>query len=197
MTVAGPPRWSDAGERAAFLFGFLRHPVQVGSVIASSARLERRLVRNAGAAEARFVLELGPGTGGTTRALLRAMGRDARLLAIEIDPRFHARLRRRIRDRRLIAHLGRAEDIEPILAAHALPAPDAVVSGIPFSTMPTEAARGIAAAIARVLAPQGRFVAYQVRDHVARYASPHLGPPAREREWLNIPPVHVFTWRRP
>lgn len=196
VAVAGTTWLSGAGERAAFLLGFLRHPAQVGSVIPSSARLERRLVRNAGVADARLVVELGPGTGGTTRALLRAMRRDARLLAIEIDHRFHAHLSRSIRDPRLIAHRGRAEDIEQILAGYGLPAPDALVSGIPFSTMPAEVAQGIAATVARALAPQGRFVAYQVRDHVAGYATPFLGPPVREWEWINIPPVRVFTWRR-
>ena len=83
-----------------------------------------------------------------------------------------------------------------VLAAHRLPAPDAVISGIPFSTMPPEVADRIAAAIARVLAPGGRFVAYQVRAHVARYTTPYLGAPQQQWEWINLPPVRVFTWAR-
>ncbi len=180
----------------AFLKGFLQHPDQVGSVIPSSSRLEQRLVRSAALADARCVVELGPGTGGTTRAFLRALPATARLLAIELNPMFHARLGAQLRDPRFSVQLGSAEQIAEFLAAHRLPAPDAVISGIPFSTMPADVADRIAAAIARVLTPGGRFVAYQVRAHVADYTRPHLGEPAKAWEWINIPPVRVFTWRK-
>ena len=92
----GPPArpW---GERLAFLRGFLRHPAEVGSVIPSSRWLEQRLVRAARPGQARVVVELGPGTGGTTRALLRALAPGARLLAIELSADFATRLPARAR----------------------------------------------------------------------------------------------------
>lgn len=183
-------------ERMAFLRGFVAHPEQVGSVIPSSHALERRLVRSARLLRARCVVELGPGTGGTTRAFLRAMPAMAHLLAIELSDEFAARLRASIRDPRLAVVQGSAEFIDRFLTDHGLPAPDAVISGIPFSTMPREVADRIAAEIARVLAPGGRFVAYQVRPHVADYASPYLGQARRQWELINIPPVRVFTWTR-
>jgi len=91
---------------------------------------------------------------------------------------------------------GSAEFIDGFLGEHGLPAPDAVISGIPFSTMPRAVADRIAAAIAGALAPSGRFVAYQVRPHVADYTTPYLGRPRRQWELINIPPVRVFTWTR-
>lgn len=181
----------------AFLKGFLQHPDQVGSVIPSSARLEQRLVRAARVSEARCVVELGPGTGGTTRAFLRALPAGGQLLAIELSAMFHARISAQIRDPRFIAQLGSAEQIAEFLAARRLPAPDAIVSGIPFSTMPVDVADRIARAIHAVLAPGGRFVAYQVRAHVAGYATPYLGEPRKAWEFINIPPVRVFTWTKP
>lgn len=186
-----------ARDSLAFLRGFLQHPDQVGSVIPSSAFLESRLVRCARLHTARCIVELGPGTGGTTRALLRALPANAQLLAVELSPAFHARISSGIRDPRLMTQLGSAEQIEEFLAARRLPAPDAVISGIPFSTMPADVADRVAAAVAKVLAPGGRFVAYQVRANVARYATPYLGKPAKQWEWLNVPPVRVFTWQRP
>ncbi len=196
-TVAGAGTASGLGDRLAFLRGFVRDPAGVGSVVPSSHRLEQRLVRNARIAEARTVVELGPGTGGTTRAFLRAMGPQSRLVAIELDPQFHARLADTVRDPRLFAECGSAERIAAFLAARRLPAPDAIVSGIPFSTMPQDVGERIAAAVADVLAPGGRFVAYQVRPRVAGFASPHLGTPRFEWEWWNIPPMRVFTWVKP
>ncbi|GMV44891.1 MAG: methyltransferase [Pseudomonadota bacterium] len=181
----------------AFLRGFLAQPQAVASVVPSSAFLEQRVVSAAALSHARCVVELGPGTGGTTRALLRALPPQARLLAIELNPAFCARLRRRIADPRLAVQEGSAE----VLAAHLehwkLPAPDAVVSGIPFSTMSAEAAQRIAAAIAASLAPGGRFVAYQLRPHVAAYIAPHLGAPHTAWEWRNLPPMRVFRWVKP
>lgn len=191
--VTGP---SLLRERIDFLRGFIAHPDQVGSVIPSSHVLEQRLVRMARLKQARCVVELGPGTGGTTRAFLRALPQTADLLAIELNEDFATRLRTSIRDPRLRVAHGSAELIERFLAEYGLPAPDAVISGIPFSTMPREVADRIAAGIARVLTPGGRFVAYQFRAHVANYATPYLGTPHRAWEWINIPPVRLFTWTR-
>ncbi|MDW8467636.1 MAG: hypothetical protein RML56_00180 [Burkholderiales bacterium] len=66
---------------------------------------------------------------------------QARLLSVEIDPRLHGLLRR-IQDPRLIAHLGSAEDLAAILAAHRLGQADAVISGIPFSRSGAAAPNG-------------------------------------------------------
>ncbi|MEO8655571.1 MAG: methyltransferase domain-containing protein [Ramlibacter sp.] len=186
---AGPLR-----ESFQFLRGFARNPAQVGSVVPSSRYLEQRLVREARIAEARTVIELGPGTGGTTAAFLRAMPAAARLLAIELDTEFHRHLCGSLADPRLILELGSAERLAHFLAAHHLPAPDAIVSGIPFSTMPPEVSDRIARAIAQVLRPGGRFVAYQVRAHVSGFVSPYLGEPDKQWEVVNVPPVRVFTW---
>ena len=144
--------------------------------------------------DAHTVVELGPGTGGTTRALLAAMSPGAGLLGIELDADFYNGLRETIHDPRLILKQDSAERLADLLQAHGLEAPDAIVSGIPFSTMPPEVSQRIAASIARVLRPGGRFVAYQVRAHVADFVSPHLGRPRKEWEMMNVPPVRVFTW---
>lgn len=177
-----------------FLRGFVRNPAQVGSVVPSSRWLEQRLVRQAGIRQARTVVELGPGTGGTTAAMLQALPGGGRLLAIELDPEFHQHLRASLSDPRLLLELGSAERIADYLAAHRLPAPDAIVSGIPFSTMPPEVSDRVAAAVAQVLRPGGRFVAYQVRAHVAGFVTPYLGEPDKQWEMVNVPPVRVFTW---
>lgn len=184
-------------DAAAFLRGFLAHPDQVGSVIPSSRTLEQRLVRSARANQARTIVELGPGTGGTTRALLAAAPTNARFMAIELSRVFCARLQIELRDHRLAVECASAEHLRELLDSHGMTAPDAIVSGIPFSTMPTDVADRIAAVIAEVLPPGGRFVAYQVRAHVAQYLQPYLGNPAMNWELFNVPPVRVFTWTKP
>ena len=72
--------------KLAFLRGFLQHPDLVGSVIPSSRFLTKRLASVITLTKARTVVELGPGIGNTTRALLDALPRASRLVAIEINP---------------------------------------------------------------------------------------------------------------
>jgi phosphatidylethanolamine/phosphatidyl-N-methylethanolamine N-methyltransferase len=180
-----------------FLRGFARNPSQVGSVVPSSRYLEQRLVREARLGAARTAVELGPGTGGTTAAFLQAMPPNGRLLAVELDDEFHDYMRASLDDPRLVLECGSAERLAEFLDKHRLPAPDAIISGIPFSTMPPEVSDRIAAAIAQVLRPGGRFVAYQVRAHVASFVAPYLGEPDTQWEVVNVPPVRVFTWVKP
>lgn len=185
------------GDGLAFMRGFLARPLEVASAVPSSPFLEACVVKAAELAHARCVVEFGPGTGGTTRALLRAMTPQARLLAVELNPGFCCRLRRHIVDPRLAVQVGSAEALLAHLERWGLPPPDAVVSGIPFSTLPVEAAQRIATAVDASLAPGGRVVAYQVRTHVARYLTPHLGAPHAAWEWRNVPPMRVFRWIKP
>jgi phosphatidylethanolamine/phosphatidyl-N-methylethanolamine N-methyltransferase len=194
--AARPHRTRPAEHRVAFLHDFLRRPREVGSVIPSSRFLERRIVRAADLAEARSVVELGPGTGGTSRALLSAMRADARLLVIEINPRFVELIARSLSDPRLVVQRGDASQLGAILRAHALPAPEVVVSGIPFSTMPREAGLRVLRAVHEALAPGGRLVAYQMRDRVEALGRQVLGKPRVQVELLNVPPMRVYCWRK-
>jgi phosphatidylethanolamine/phosphatidyl-N-methylethanolamine N-methyltransferase len=186
---------SSKAERIAFLRGFLKHPQQVGSIIPSSQFLERRIARLAGVGNARVVVELGPGTGGTTRALLKSMRERARLLCLELNPQFHD-IVRRIDDPRLIVHHGSAEELAAVMERHGLEDADAIVSGIPFSTMPPSVAGRILDGIYAVLVPGGRFVAYQVRGHVEVLSRPYFGPAQVNVELLNIPPVRIYRWEK-
>lgn len=188
---------SRLADAAAFLRGFLAHPFEVASVVPSLVFLENRVVQAADLAQARCVVELGPGTGGSTRALLRALAPQARLLAIEVNPGFSRRLRRLIDDPRLAVHAGSAESLADALHRRGLPPADVVVSGIPFSTLPRDSAERIAAAIHANLAPGGRVVAYQWRPQVAGYLAPHFGPPRMAWEWRSLPPMRVFVWVKP
>lgn len=184
---------TNGNGRLEFFLEFIRHPLQIGSVIPSSRYLERRILDAAGVESARTVVELGPGTGGTTRSILDAMPAGARLLSIEINPHFHDMVSE-IDDRRLIAHHGSACDLDDILAQHDLPAPDAVISGIPFSTLSRELGQALVGAIPSVLAPGGCFVAYQARDNVARLCDPVMARAHTVTEFRNIPPMRVYKW---
>lgn len=184
---------SKRNGRLVFIQEFLKHPLQIGSIIPSSRFLERRIVEAVGAASVNVIVELGPGTGGVTRAILRAMPQHARLLSIEINPHFNT-LVSKINDNRLIAHLGSASELREIISVYGLDRPSAIVSGIPFSTMSQSIGSQILKTATSLLEPNGRFVAYQVRNHVATLCRPFLGPEQASTELLNIPPMRVYQW---
>lgn len=182
-------------DRMTFLQGFLKRPLEVGSIVPSSRFLERRITRAAGVSDAQLVVELGPGTGGTTRALLRAMKPTARLLTIEVNPAF-VKVLSFTSDPRLIVHRGSAADLPAVLEEHRLPAPDTVLSGIPFSTMPKTIGRDILRAVHDALEPGGVFVAYQVRDRVEGFGREVFGRASVQTELLNVPPMRVYRWEK-
>ena len=189
------PLHAPMDDRFALFQEFLKRPLQIGSVISSSRFLECRVVETAGISSAKTIVELGPGTGGTTRAILQAMAQRSKLLSIEINPHLHT-LVSRIEDDRLIAHLGNAKGLKGILSMYELGAPEVLISGIPFSTMSLGSGSQILEAISSVLAPGGRFVAYQLRKRVACLCQPILGPGEMEVELFNIPPQRVYRWEK-
>jgi phosphatidylethanolamine/phosphatidyl-N-methylethanolamine N-methyltransferase len=181
--------------RLAFFAGFLRNPQEVGSVIPSSRFLEQKIMSSARLSRSQLVVELGPGTGGTTRAILSQLPMTAKLLTIDMSPKFIGLLNG-IADPRLINHLGSAEDLGQILKDRKLGSPDVVISGIPFSTMPTPVGRNVVKAIRDVLTDGGRFVAYQFRGEVANITRPVMGEPDSVMEWRNVPPMRVYRWHK-
>jgi phospholipid N-methyltransferase len=187
---------SSARRPLTFLKGFLKNPKEVGSVIPSSRDLIRRIMRQARIPETRVVVELGPGTGVVTKPILAASGRDAKLVAMEINPLYLASLRADIADPRLSVYGGPAVEIRKALAMVGESEADLAISGIPFSTMPR--AEGIATieAIKDTLRPGGRFVAYQFRGEVKRLGDPILGPSRTFGGFWNIPPMRIYVWEK-
>ena len=189
--VHGKAEPGKAG-RLHFLAGFLRRPDKVGTFIPSSRIMVRRILDVGEVESARRIVELGPGTGAVTREILRRMPAQAKLVALETDPNFVTFLRQAHPDPRFeVQHCG-AHEIGSTLSDV-----DLVVSGIPFSCIEPDEARQTLSAIRQVLRPGGLFVAYQLRDHVARFAEPLFGPTRPVIEWRNIPPLRVFVWKQP
>nr|VFK04315.1 MAG: Phospholipid N-methyltransferase [Candidatus Kentron sp. H]VFK04462.1 MAG: Phospholipid N-methyltransferase [Candidatus Kentron sp. H]VFK07538.1 MAG: Phospholipid N-methyltransferase [Candidatus Kentron sp. H] len=187
----------SANNGRAFFREFLKQPLQIGSIVPSSRYLERRIIDAAAVAFAKTIVELGSGTGGITRAILRAMPADAVLLSIEINARFH-HIVQQIRDDRLISHLGNAYDLQEILLSYDLPAPQVIISSIPFSSIHNHHGARVCEVVTRLLTPGGHFVAfaYQFNSRVVTLCRPLLGKEKKVLELLNIPPARVYRWQK-
>lgn len=171
---------------------FLRHPMLTGAIAASSPRLAETMTTGLGLERASRVAELGPGTGVFTEAVLALLRPEARLTAVEINPRFAAALRDRFPQVDVVT--GSAEHLEASDV-------DVVVSGLPWTAMTADRQQHILDAVTAVLAPNGRFTTFA-------YAHAAWTPPARrfaaslrsrfavvERTsvvWGNLPPAFVY-----
>ena len=186
---APSPRWQ-------FLRGFLKHPVMVGSIIPSSRTLIERMLAPVDWETTKLFVEYGPGVGTFTRPILEKMGEDATLIAIDTNADFIRYLRESIPDKRLVAVVGSAADVESIVKEHGFKSADYVVSGIPFSTLPPGVGAAIGKATAKVLRPGGAFLVYQFSANVFDFIEPWFHRIDRGFEWINVPPAKLFwAWK--
>lgn len=178
-----------------FLKQFIRHPRMVGSVIPTSDIAIQALLDPVDWTAVRCVVEYGPGTGVFTRKILEKLGPDACLIAIDTNPAFIQHLRADVPDRRLVCVEGSAADVETILSANGFEAADYIVSGLPFSTVPSGVADDIAAATSRAIRPGGMFLVYQYSRFVLSRLERNFGDVEQAIVWRCVPPARLF-WAR-
>lgn len=178
--------------RLLFAREFLKHPILLGSALPSSRFLVQRLLRQVEWSRTRVLVEYGPGVGTFTREILNHLRPDAKLVAIEMSQDFVKYLRREHRDPRLVVVHGSAADVRQILWNLHLGHADAIISGIPFSTLSQQERERILVESKRALRPRGRFLVYQFTSAVRRDLERIFGPTERDREPLNILPATIF-----
>lgn len=174
---------------------WIKRPTVVATICPSSPFLTDNLANRDCIREASTIVELGPGSGGTTVALLKQMRPDSRLLAIDKMPAFREALDE-IVDPRFTSEIGDAADLLETLKDHALGRPDVIVSGIPFSALTPSVAKLIVQSVHEALRPGGTFIAYQLRSDIEEFARPLFGTASSELIAMNLPPLRVFTWQK-
>ena len=197
-TSEGSPMSHDhrtpRGSGSAWLFAlnFFRHPKMLGSIVPSSRFLIRQLLEPVDWGQARVIVEYGPGVGVITTEVLRRMGPDTMLIAIETNPDFVSYLRDSIKDERLHVVEGSAESVDEILRRYGQSNASYVISGIPFSTIPAPVRERILLKTCEVLKPGGSFLVYQFSSRVLQDLQRIFRYVRRKFEPLNVLPAHLF-----
>ena len=184
----------DIQERIRFFRSFLAHPRQVGAVLPTSRWAVRDMLDMANFAEARYVAELGAGTGVYTGEILKRLRADADFLAFEIDPNLVATLRERFDDPRIRIINDSAENIENYLNGAKV---DIIVSAIPFTSLPEDAKESVFRAAARALDPEGVMVQIQYSTMLQRDLTRRFASVRRRLSPLNVPPAFLYACRVP
>lgn len=175
---------------------WLREPAATAAIGPSGRRLAALMTAGL-RADGGPVLELGPGTGAFTRAVLARGLSESQLCLVEREPAFAERLRRQHpqalllqMDARGLRHLPGWGDLQA----------QAVLSGLPLLTMGLRAQLAIVGAALRALQPGGALLqfTYQLHCPVAPAVLQRLGLRAERLggTWLNLPPASVYAIHR-
>ena len=192
VATFGEPLRRGVANPAMFFRRWLANPLQMGSVVPSSAALCQRIVKHTTRAADEAVLELGAGTGVVSRALLAGGVPPERLIVVEIVPEMADHLRSVLPGVQVLE--GDARDLPTLLPHHWHGRIGSVVCGIPLVLLPLAEQRRFIAAIEEV-APGRGFLQYSYcvtsplpwRKHALT---------ARREAWtpLNFPPASVWRY---
>ena len=182
-------------EIALFLRRWLANPLRMGAIAPSAPALARRMARETLVREGEVVVELGPGTGAVTSALLDAGIAEDRLVLIERDRHLHDYLVRRFPAATVIR--GDARRITRILPARFHGRVSTVVSSLPLVGLPRPVRDAIVTGAFAVLAPEGRFVQYTY-GLFSPVPRKELGIEGRKVAFagINLPPASVWRYTR-
>lgn len=175
----------------SYVSAFLRDKA-VASVAPSTKFVVKRVLKALDLGGAKVVVEFGPAEGVMTRQILDLLGPDAVVIAIERNENFVSAVRR-IKDKRLRVVHGDVQDVARIVQDNGFSSVDRVVSGIPFSFFDPAGRHRLLAAISGMLAPKGRFIAYQFTTHLIPLLKQYFSKVDHEFEIRNLPPHFVFT----
>lgn len=178
-----------------FIRSWVEKPLTVGAVTPSGKALARTMARYIDPALPGPVIELGPGTGPVTEALVAQGIAPSRLVLVEFNPEFCRLLRKRYPEATVVR--GDAYTLRRTLEGTLQEPAAAVVSGLPLMTKPLKTRIRLIYDAFRAMSPGAPFVQFT-------YA---MAPPipteltgvkteASERIWLNVPPARVWVYRK-
>jgi len=178
-----------------FFRTWFEKPLRVGAVTPSSKALARTMAAYIDPAAPGPIIELGPGTGPITEALV-AQGIDTgRLVLVEFDTTFCRLLRARYPSATVVQ--GDAYGLKRILGNFLREPAAAVVSGLPLFTKPLRVRLRLLFEAFGLMLPGAPFVQF---TYNALAPMPtrldRVRVEASERVWMNIPPARVWVYRR-
>jgi phosphatidylethanolamine/phosphatidyl-N-methylethanolamine N-methyltransferase len=182
-------------DEVRFIRSWLEKPLAIGAVTPSGRVLAKAMARYVNPDIPGPVVELGPGTGPVTEALIEQGVAEERLVLVEFNPTFCQLLHTRFPKANVVQ--GDAYGMLRRLG-HAMTAPAAaIVSGLPLFTKPLRTRARLlrdAYGILRTGAPFVQFTYAVVPPIPKMLAGGRVE--ASDRIWLNLPPARVWVYRK-
>jgi phosphatidylethanolamine/phosphatidyl-N-methylethanolamine N-methyltransferase len=182
-------------DEVRFLRSWIEKPLHMGAVMPSGKLLARTMAQYVDIDSDGPVVELGPGTGAITSALIEHGVDQKRLVLVEYNPGFCALLRDRYPQAKVVQ--GDAYTLRDSLRNVLQVPASAVVSGLPLVTKPMLTRLKLIRDAFLALAPGAPFVqfTYSVVPPIPK-SLPGVSTEASERIWMNLPPARVWVYRK-
>jgi phosphatidylethanolamine/phosphatidyl-N-methylethanolamine N-methyltransferase len=192
VRVAKKPLRLD--DEVQFIRSWIEKPLSTGAVMPSSKALARSMARYVDPASTGPVIELGPGTGPVTEALVQQGIDPARLILVEFNPDFCRLLRTRYPAATVVQ--GDAYRLRRLLETYVKAPAAAIVSGLPLVTKPVRTRLRLISDAMALLAPGAPFVqfTYAMVTPIPKALS-GITAQASELIWMNVPPARVWVYR--
>lgn len=181
-------------DRLHFFRAFAANPRAVGAVLPTSRSAVRDMLDMADVAGADLVVELGAGTGVSTKELLARLRPDARLLAFEIDQNLAELLRERYDDPRLEVVCDSAEHVQVHLGGKRA---DIVVSALPYTSFPADLRRRVLDVLPALLSDRGTVLVIQYSPAMLRELGRRFATVRQRISPRNVPPAFLFACSDP
>jgi phosphatidylethanolamine/phosphatidyl-N-methylethanolamine N-methyltransferase len=183
-------------DEVRFIRSWLEKPLSIGAVTPSGRFLARTMARYVDINSPGPVIELGPGTGPVTEALVERGVDPARLVLVEFNPVFCRLLRSRYPEATVVQ--GDAYSLKRLLESLLKEPAAAVVSGLPLLTKPIKTRLRLineAFALLHREAPFIQFTYSMTTPPIPKGLS-GVKTEASERIWMNLPPARVWIYRK-
>ena len=177
-----------------FIRSWIEKPLSTGAVMPSSRVLARAMARYVDPHSQGPVIELGPGTGPVTEALVRRGVDSRRLILVEFNPDFCRLLRTRYPAATVVQ--GDAYRLRRLLENYVDGPAAAVVSGLPLVTKPLRTRVRLISDAMTLLATGAPFVqfTYAMLPPIPKELS-GVRAESSELIWMNLPPARVWVYR--
>ena len=195
LPQAGVRRDTDLEDEARFLKSWFENPLKTGAVAPSGKALASRMASMVDPIIPGPVVELGPGTGPVTQALLARGVPPERLFVVEFSKDFAKLLRSRFPGVTVIE--GDAYDLHGSLDGKLNGPISAIVSSLPMLTRPERQRLQLLRTAFDMMLPGSPFVQFTYMNASPVPLVGGFDAGVSRRIWKNLPPARVWTYRRP
>ncbi|MBI2656338.1 methyltransferase [Candidatus Woesearchaeota archaeon] len=174
------------------LISFFKKPKETGAITISSKYLTNEIIKNIDFKNSRNIIELGPGLGTFTKAILKKANPDAKVVCFEINNKFCNYINKNCADEKLIVINAGAGNIRKKLNKLSIKKVDCIVSGLPFRNFSKAKKEKILAEVKNTLNGNGRFVFFQYTKDISTMLGFYFSKVKKSFVPLNIPPCFVY-----
>jgi phosphatidylethanolamine/phosphatidyl-N-methylethanolamine N-methyltransferase len=185
----------DLEDEARFLKSWIENPLKTGAVAPSGKLLAQRMAAIVDPMAPGPVVELGPGTGPVTQALLQRGVPPENLYLVEYSKDFATLLRQKFPGVTVIQ--GDAYGLEHTLSGIVSEPIAAIVSSLPLLTRPESQRSRLLKAAFRLMRPGAPFVQFTYMNNSPVPLDGDFEANVSQRIWKNLPPARIWTYRNP